>query len=211
MWKRGAPPQEATFIRLPTLSLICCVTAGKSLALSESPFFLRTKWGNVSGPFSSAGLSQHSAFTNVLCQLQSMRQMFLSSLSKSGWGVGILLVFLATLQCQGWPCRHGQSPKARAFEALAIYPESHSLKVSVCGAHRILPFDGRKVSIGLFILPLAQAQGLEIIFDSSFSHTPCPISQPILLASPSKQVQNLMASHHLLCPHLWPMPLSSSI
>lgn len=40
--------------------------------------------------------------------------------------------------------------------------------------------------MGQFILPLAQAQSLEIILDSSFSHTPRPVSQQILLASPSK-------------------------
>lgn len=112
MWKRGAPPQEATFIRLPTLSLICCVTAGKSLALSESPFFLRTKWGNVSGPFSSAGLSQHSAFTNVLCQLQSMRQMFLSSLSKSGWGGRDIVGFPSHLTVPGLALQTWPVPKS---------------------------------------------------------------------------------------------------
>lgn len=39
--------------------------------------------------------------------------------------------------------------------------------------------------MGQCILPLAQAQSLEIILDSSFSHTPHPISQHILLTSPS--------------------------
>ena len=56
--------------------------------------------------------------------------------------------------------------------------------------------------MGQFILPLAQTQSLEIILDSSFSHTPHPVSQKILLSSPSEQIQNLTASHHLCHPCL---------
>lgn len=64
--------------------------------------------------------------------------------------------------------------------------------------------------MGLCILPLAQAQSLEIILDSSFSHTPHPISQQILLTSPSGQIHNLLLAI-FFATHLWSVPLSPSI
>lgn len=54
--------------------------------------------------------------------------------------------------------------------------------------------------MGPFILPLAQAQSLEIILDSSFSHTPRPISQQSCWLHLQNRSRIWIASHHFLPP-----------
>lgn len=117
---------------------------------------------------------QHSLFANVFCQLQSTRQMF-SSLSKSRRQWGSKLLSLTTSECPSWPCRFSQS--VRPPYSICLMLGSLVLK-----AHRVTPLLRRAGSI----LPLVQEPNLELILHSSFSHTPCPGTQHIPLASFSK-------------------------